>query len=138
MRRVAEGDVQGESYRDGHRWVFEQDTFIDIVCRLQQAGLIDFGIEHVGPGAGCEFLVVLRRGAGVDTHSLSTRDGYLAWAVPDHRPASRDRARLDAERARLDAERALQDRVRAMENSTSWRLTRPLRGIKDAIRRRSG
>lgn len=56
-----EGD-KAHVYRDAHRWVFNPESFMDIVTKLQDIGFTKFGVCDWTWGEDCEFLVVLQKG----------------------------------------------------------------------------
>ena len=133
VRSMAESALEDGQYRDGHRWVFELETFRDLVYRLREAGLIDLGIETIVPGAGCEFLVVLRRGAPPEDVANPSRDGHLAWAASGPRLQVDKAIQLQAVELMTARIELMTARLAAMESSTSWRLTLPLRWIKNSL-----
>jgi SAM-dependent methyltransferase len=131
INQVPDWASPGAPYRDGHRWVFEPETFVDLTERLHEAGLIDFGIVDWRLGVGCEFLVVMQKGA--PGARVETRPPVLeisAAAVDAEAPAGG----VADGGAELEAQ-ALASRLRAMESSTSWRVTSPLRALKARAQR---
>lgn len=61
LRKQYEPSNIEKSYRDGHRWVFNPETFADIINMLAEAQLIDFNLAEWQTGLDCEFLVILRK-----------------------------------------------------------------------------
>ncbi len=61
-RCVAAGHVpHNGGYRDAHRWVFDADSFEEIVSFLEVHGGVPLALESLPPTYGCEFYAILRR-----------------------------------------------------------------------------
>jgi SAM-dependent methyltransferase len=56
-------DSDSAAYTDCHAWQFTPAGFSLIVLELGQLGIADWRIDHLHGPEGCEFMVVLRRGA---------------------------------------------------------------------------
>lgn len=84
-------------YQDFHAWQFTPASFELIILELGALGLIDWHVDTLHDTAGCEFIVLLRRG----------RESFASpEALQVRRLALLDRTLLDA-RAQIDFARAL-------------------------------
>ncbi|MBN8891089.1 MAG: methyltransferase domain-containing protein [Rhodospirillales bacterium] len=90
-------DTPDAPYVDYHAWQFTPASFALIVLELAQLGIIDWHIDTLHDTAGCEFIVLLKR-------------GRESFATPQHLQAARmallDRTLLEA-RAQIDEARFL-------------------------------
>jgi SAM-dependent methyltransferase len=131
---MARDAMENGAYRDVHCWVFTPASFVALMCRLAEAGLVSFSCTNLIPTApgDLEFFVHLRRcddpaAAAASWQAVldAERDGAADDAVTDEAAAA---ARFECEllRARLDA----------VLNSRSWRMTAPLRAVVERLRQR--
>lgn len=124
-----------EDYRDAHRWVFSPESFLHLIAQLNALGLSPFEFVDTTWGVGCEFLVVLKRVEGNSGREV---------AVPGDRSSFRElssvRQKLNFGSSEVGAAVRLGDyedvvrRLDAVLGSTSWRLTKPMRRAKDALK----
>ncbi len=67
-------DDGSQPYADYHAWQFTPSSFALIILELGMIGAIDWHIESQSPAEGCEFFVLLRRGAEkLDANALPLR-----------------------------------------------------------------
>ena len=130
-QRVHDGQV----YIDVHCWVFTPQTMLEALDLASRLDLLPFEIAWLEPTApgSIEFLLALRRlPEGLD--EAARRVAFAASVEGLDLPPETGAAGPEVLAMAAQAEGAL-DRVAAIENSTSWRLTAPLRAAVDAIRR---
>ncbi|WP_168217900.1 class I SAM-dependent methyltransferase [Occultella kanbiaonis] len=149
---IADGDRQ-DVYHDTHRWRFTPASFEFLLDDLRDLGYQPFVQVLGGESLGFEFFVTLEAGATPPAardrlaQLLRVRDevligcGGLTAAEADELRA--ERSALLGERADLRTELAetrasvsarvtqLEEELDALRASTSWRLTRPLRALRD-------
>jgi hypothetical protein len=152
-KSMLELDEAGE-YVDYHAWVFTPSSFQLILLELNALGYIALKVDAVFPVSGCEFIVHLRRceEREMDGSALAARRRdlllqhirELAACTDFLRPVSEGgcgemqvdigelQGRCDAQANEIAELRA---QVAALRDSTSWRLTAPMRGAKTLLRR---
>ncbi len=157
-QRLAERVASTADYVDAHCWVFTPESFLDVGDRLSRVGLFPFAIEYFHPTeyGDYEFYARLRKSqdpAAIAASFQNARDllknspteqayremlleKVYAQNLPEssYRHSLRDlaeqRKQLEDEQRRLAHElRYLQGLMDEVKNSTSWRLTRPLRWL---------
>ena len=121
-------------YLDAHCWVFTPRSFVEALDFANGLGLLPFEIAALYPTSANtdEFFVSLRRlpaAASADERRAAFAASRLRLSLP----AEGDELGAALERA-LVAERQLE----ALRNSTSWRITAPLRRLVSAWRERRG
>ena len=141
-------------YIDMHAWRFTPSSFQLLLLELARLDVLDWRVERIVESNGCEFYARLRRGAKVEALALdpaelaSRRMGLLKqsvlevqtqidWLLAGDRGTadelSPDRALSLAALLRREVNRS-HGELDAMRNSTSWRLTAPLRVISRWLR----
>jgi SAM-dependent methyltransferase len=125
-----------------HNHVFQSETFVPRILRpLQRLGVWRFRLLDFGPASENhgEFHVVLRKGE--ESVELTPHDVYGPAAEDPVFGQAQVAGRLqtaearEAELLRLQAELATaRSELQAMRQSLSWRLTGPLRRLRDALR----
>jgi methyltransferase family protein len=140
--RLAHQALEG-AYCDAHCWVFTPRSFaqlFEIACRF---GLINFTCEDfydTEPNE-IEFFVHLRKSA--DQSEMVESWHRMAEAASAEPTAARSKQTDlvsgdwqfwgNREQLKAELERA-QHQISALQNSTSWKITRPLRAIVDTFR----
>jgi len=70
---VADSPTESKPYRDAHRWVFDPETFEEIIAFLSIFADTGLVLESQPGGHDCEFHAVLRK-QGVDANQLASLD----------------------------------------------------------------
>lgn len=122
-----------------HNHVFQSETFVPRILRpLQRLGVWRFELLGFGPAPENygEFHLVLRKGE--EPVELTPRDLYGPAAeepASGQAPGPQSVEAREAELLRLQAELATaRSELQAMRQSLSWRVTGPLRRLRDAFR----
>jgi predicted SAM-dependent methyltransferase len=142
---IAQGTSQDE-YHDVHRWKFTPSSFALLIQDLSTLGYHDLQQLPAGPPPlGFEFFVTLEKTGtrprmGDRLELLRGAMAELAVVHNQFLPSPPDLVTdLERERqARRDAEEALaqaRQEVEDLRRSSSWRVTRPLRGASVLARR---
>ncbi len=119
-----------DRYFDVHCWVFQPRSFATVMARLAEENLVQMACTRLlDPSLPLlEFYAFLQPCAEAARTVASWRDA--AAAARDPLPGSAEaRPVADPELA------ALRARLAAIENSTSWRVTAPLRRIASRLKR---
>ena len=134
-------------YRDTHCWVFTPSSLELIINDLSFLGLIRMSIHSIAGPNGCEFYIRLVK--STETKKLDHKAFYSLRANLLHRindeasansiatirlknelsNSNREMDELRRQKGELGAQ------VKAMYDSTSWRITSPLRSFARTIRR---
>lgn len=137
-------DTLSGDYRDAHGWVFTPASFRYLIKTLQGLGYINLGevafYKHprFQPGMH-EFYVCLSKGAPPitddDLELLKTVQEEIAEITPGREPQPAPQpvpmsAEFEAATRRIHE---LEVAHAAMLNSTSWRITAPLRALKNML-----
>lgn len=136
------------AYVDCHAWHFTPASFELLILELNALGLLDWHVSWLQPQPQVEFFARLSRGGYVfaapearDARRLDLLKRVLLeireqtdWQLTNGTERNVDlQAELAAAREALtDAER----RITNLQASTSWRITAPLRGLVQLVRRR--
>lgn len=141
---VARDTADNGAYHDAHCWVFTPESFVDLFRQAASLGLIPFTCEAFHPTETfeIEFFVALRacddQARIVESwERLAAETGF----EPTRERAERHAHELAAARAALaDLEARLgaamgecataRQEAAALRNSTSWRLTAPIRSLR--------
>ncbi|MFM0401153.1 methyltransferase domain-containing protein [Paraburkholderia aspalathi] len=153
-----------QPYKDSHCWHWTPSSFQLMMLELNHLGYIDFVIDECEQGPSSEFLVRLKRGKyRLESEELHNRRLQLlmqtkcelaeasAMSPILHQEADVDlqskelrsenallQSKIDEQEAMLAEERVnlaiAQQRILDLENSTSWRITKPLRATKSLLR----
>jgi hypothetical protein len=131
---------QTRHYNDAHCWVFTPASFLDLVEQACHIHLFPFVLDVFHPTEmhGYEFFAVLRRAEVADDPDIRSSIGrarrFLANWAPEHAYAA---AHLSPEIAALRADNEkLHHALHTMRQSTSWKITTPLRKAAALIRKR--
>lgn len=144
--RVAQDILDNGTYHDAHCWVFSPLSFAMLMEALAEAGQLDFkcSLFHDTQVDTIEFFVGLQKCADreevVESWRAMRRKTRQAQEQSQSAAARADA--LNAAEAAKAAQAALAARVAALENtvaslreSTSWRVTAPLRALGAMARR---
>lgn len=153
QRRLSVGDTE---YQDTHCWAFTPGSFELLLRDGRYLGLLPLDVVEIVPTQGHEFFVHLANGtsegAPIDeTEYLAQRPHLMHRMIkesgtnclePIHTMEkgksftyAADLARISLEAKRqADAAAAFRARVIALEQSTSWRITWPIRAIRSLFR----
>lgn len=135
-------------YVDAHEWVLVPANFRLIIKGLRETNFIRTGIECSYPTLGYEFLAILSRNANPDNIAY---DKLLQEIHDDFNKSTPDKAEqleiqnmnlleriaeLEAKNASLSEQAtSLATQNHCLRSSSSWRITQPLRHLKDLIRK---
>jgi predicted SAM-dependent methyltransferase len=156
--QMAKEAIEDKTYHDVHCWVFTPKSFATLIGELGSHGFINLACERFfdTDENSDEFFVSMRpttdRAAIVRSwdhmrssvrQELSPKDTQIDKLREEIRSVKDRLAEAQAELSRLRAVELDRnanltlaiERVKALENSTSWKLTRPLRKFVEAIRR---
>ncbi len=152
-----------DEYIDTHCWVFSDVSFAEVARNLMQAGLIDLRVVSFTPTRidDIEFFVTFERpqddcdpAERIRRNVASVPDVAATPGRPHHDPTRALKIRiqeletavagLQTTAASLNASalsretllKQLEDELSAIKGSASWRVTTPLRSLREAIRRR--
>ena len=116
-------------YIDTHCWVFSDATFAHLVRNIAQVGLIDLRVVSFTPTRPneIEFFVTLERPAN-EGCTAEERMRRNADSVPNLHYTNNDKEETLRLRIRM-----LEQTLALMTNSTSWRLTAPIRKLRSLL-----
>jgi hypothetical protein len=82
IRKLTEFGVKSnDEYRDGHRWVFTLNSFIDVIRALSSLEMTNFEIIEYEETNYYEFLVVLKKVETIERQNIRSRE-FLLDLVP--------------------------------------------------------
>ncbi len=131
-------------YHDTHCWVFTPESLFRIMIDLLDLDLLPYRCAQfhtTEPGSIEMFLILERRTDNSAPSKAEARDSFVrqlhAMEVPNSSgDATGEVSRLRAEAAGLKARIAmLEAEAAALRSSTSWRITQPLRSVRERISR---
>jgi SAM-dependent methyltransferase len=135
--QVRTGD---KNYNDTHCWTLTPTVFELLILDLAQLGLVKLKLDHVTDAEGCEFHTRLIN-MGTDWSPEYSNDEYFSIRTGLIKKAHAEQfvnASLSSDRTDISALKQenyrLVEKLVKMENSTSWRITAPLRKIKTIAR----
>ena len=126
-------------YHDTHCWVFTPDSLFRTMIELLNLDLLPYrcaGFRTTEPGSIEMFLMLERLGDESAAAKAEAMDSFVQRLRAMEAPAPSGDAAEEAGRLRAEAEglkariAMLEAEAAALRSSTSWRITRPLRGIK--------
>lgn len=127
-------------YRDAHCWVFTPESFLDLAEELATLQLFPFRIDgfYPTPPGTLEFMVRLAKADPASPEiaaSIAAARQIVAEAqAPGPPPEPEPEPEPDPGATEIDALTAEIERLRLtvdeLQNSTSWRLTAPLRALR--------
>lgn len=129
-----------DSYRDFHAWVFTPSTFRLIMHDLYELGYIKVREVACYPTVGCEFYVSYQLGGpgvSIDRLELQEQAKLETSALSSHGDAQVGEvnrslsSQVEAQRKEIERLKRSLDHI---HKSSSWRITRPLRVLGNAIR----
>jgi SAM-dependent methyltransferase len=131
-----------DAYLDIHCWTFTPASFELIIRDLIFLGMISWDVVEISGTIGCEFFVHLQNRSEGEVGELPAELFYeqrrdLLHRVSDENGLNSRRSYQQKHGQREARRRAseLQAELDAMRNSTSWRITAPLRSVSAALRR---
>ncbi|MGZ4725495.1 MAG: class I SAM-dependent methyltransferase [Ilumatobacteraceae bacterium] len=116
------GTASTGGYEDVHCWVFTPRSFCRVIGSLQRLQLVPFSVEVCTESIGGEFFATLRTAEPWDATVPVNDEGS-----PRAAEGAVVRQELAEARAALDSAQA---ELTAIKRSRSWRITKPLRGLK--------
>jgi 2-polyprenyl-3-methyl-5-hydroxy-6-metoxy-1,4-benzoquinol methylase len=147
--------LESNDYFDAHEWTFTPTSFRLMMRDLQDAGLVKLRQSFFHPQVGCEFMAIMSQGPAreedVSRRSLLDEieresvlssqffcekdfDGTLAEASVLMNQQAEEISKLRQQIALANEECDRHSRtIECIKNSTSWRLTGPLRALKAAL-----
>jgi hypothetical protein len=129
---IARGTRQDE-YHDVHRWTFTPSSFALLLHDLRVLGYHDLQPVPDGPPPlGFEFFVTLERAT---TPATADRLELLRDAMAELAVVHDDFLPSSVLAAAQDAVAQARQEVEDLRRSTSWKVTRPLRGASAVMRR---
>lgn len=124
-----------KEYFDTHRWKFTPTSFDLLISDLADLGQHDFGVVESFPTEGFEFFVTLAKGGA--THAPRDRIALLLQIEAELAEAHGGQPGSTAEADQLrEANERLRQELLDLHDSTSWRVTAPLRAATDWVRAR--
>lgn len=136
-----------KDYNDAHCWTLTPTLFELLILDLAQLNLVKMKVNHITGAEGCEFHVrLINMGESwspeySNDEYFSIRTNLIKKAyVEQFVNASLSSNQIDVPTlmhnvSALDQEnRRLTERLTDMENSTSWRITAPLRMLKTRVK----
>jgi SAM-dependent methyltransferase len=149
----AAGTSDESAYVDCHTWMLTPSSYELLFLELGALGLLDFRIERIFPTAGHEFFVTMRKGKlNLSAQEVQSRRLELMRAIVDEQAEQANRmngvdqfvnevttlrhelVELASQRDELTHQVArLTEERDGLLNSTSWRVTSPLRSLKTRI-----
>ncbi|MEW7854825.1 class I SAM-dependent methyltransferase [Pseudomonas chlororaphis] len=140
-----------QSYVDSHCWYWTPSSFEMMILELNHLGYIDFIIETLESQPSSEFLVRLKKGkCHLNADELHQRRLHLMMQtrrelaeapamllIQSEEGRSDLQSKIDSQEITLAEVRAsltlAQRRILDMENSTCWRITKPIRATKSLL-----
>ncbi|MBW8815784.1 MAG: methyltransferase domain-containing protein [Caulobacterales bacterium] len=127
--------LETQAYIDVHCWVFTPRSALEALDLASRLGLLPYEIAALELAPG-EFLLALRRlpeAMPADAQRTAFLASVQRLDLPQEAPgAGSDDAAVLLAKAEVATARAA-----AIENSTTWKLTAPLRAAVDRVRRRA-
>jgi hypothetical protein len=129
-----------DTYIDSHCWVLTPASFLELMGRLAELGLLDFEVAAFTDTMenDLEFFVSLRKlpaCLSADEKARRFHDSVARFAPAGKVPPSGRVSELEARIAALQTQLALaKGELATMTGSTSWRVTAPLRTFMRLLR----